>query len=393
MSDRTSEWVFRCINCGQHYESEPRSFSCLKCGNLLELSIAAEPPGENDLFPTESTPMNVWRYSRGLPFRKDSDPITLGEGGTPLVKSARIGPELGLGNLLFKNEGQNPTGSFKDRGMTTAVTRAREIGAKVLACASTGNTAASLSAYAARAGMKAVVMVPKGKVALGKLAQAITYGARVLEVKGGFDQALSDIRRISTRNKKMYLVNSVNPFRIEGQKTLAFEVYQQLGRRVPDYLVVPVGNAGNISAIWKGFKEMKAWGITDSVPRMVGVQAKGAAPIVDAFEKGLSSVEAWKFPSTVASAIRIGNPVSWMKAFKAIKESGGLCLSVTDEEILKAQKALATKEGIFVEAASAAPVGALRHLLKVVERRSVVVCVATGTGLKEQGKQHPSRSS
>ncbi len=321
----------------------------------------------------------------------DVDPVTLGEGGTPLIKSVQIGPAHGLRNLYFKNEGQNPTGSFKDRGMTVAVTRARGSRAKVLVCASTGNTSASLAAYASRAKMKSAVVVPSGNVAAGKLAQAFAYGAKVVRVDGDFDKALKLTLEAASRRRELYLMNSVNPYRLEGQKTAAYEIYEQL-RGVPDFVVLPVGNAGNISALWKGFKELKSWGIADRVPRMVGVQAEGAAPIAEAFSKGRENVRTWNSPETVASAIRIGNPVSWKKALVAIRESGGFSLPVSDKEILAAVRALATKEGIFVEAASAAPIAALSHIKDRAGPGSSVVCVATGNGLKEQGAYGPDFS-
>jgi threonine synthase len=314
----------------------------------------------------------------------------MGEGGTPLVSSVKIGPSVGLRDLRIKNEGQNPTGSFKDRGMTLAVSRARERGAKALICASTGNTAASLAAYSSRAGMRSAVLVPSGKVAGGKLTQALTYGAKVLSIGGGFDRALGAVMKVAASSDDIYLLNSINPYRIEGQKTGAYELYEQLGGRAPDVVVLPVGNAGNISAYWKGFRELREWGIARKTPRMIGVQARGAAPIAEAFAAGRTTIKAWSSPETVASAIRIGNPVSWMKALRAIKDSKGLCLEVPDDEILEAQADLAAKEGIFVEAASAAPIAALKRLGDELDPEATVVCVATGSGLKEQRPTHGS---
>jgi len=263
--------------------------------------------------------------------------------------------------------------------MSAAVTRAKTMGAKALVCASTGNTAASLAAYAARARLPAVVVVPKGKTATGKLGQAFSYGARVFGVDGNFDAALKLVFELVRKHSKFYLVNSVNPFRIEGQKVAAFEVFEQLGG-VPDYVILPVGNAGNISAYWKGFKELKASGISRKLPKMIGVQAEGAAPIVEALANG-TEVKPWPEPSTVATAIRIGNPVSWKKAINAIKESGGSALTVSDEEILAAREELATKEGLLVEAASAAPAAALQKLK--LPKNASIVCIATGNGLKD----------
>jgi threonine synthase len=278
-----------------------------------------------------------------------------------------------------KNDGQNPTGSFKDRGMAVAVTRAKALGAEALVCASTGNTAASLAAYGARAGTRAVVVVPRGGVASGKLGQAFSYGARVFGVNGSFDEALELVLELVRKDSRFYLMNSINPFRIEGQKVAAFEIYEMLGR-APDYVILPVGNAGNINAIWKGFKELRAYGIARSLPRMIGVQAEGAAPIAEAFASG-RQLRPWKEPRTVASAIKIGKPVSWKKALTAIRESGGAALTVSDREILAARAELAEKEGLLVEAASATPVAALDKLK--LPREAKVVCIATGSGLKD----------
>jgi len=330
-----------------------------------------------------SEQLGVWRYAKALPIDRGTPHVTLGEGGTPLVPSVFIAKSRKFKALRFKNEGQNPTGSFKDRGMTVAVTRALEAGARTLICASTGNTSASLAAYAARAGLRAVVLLPAGKVAPGKLIQAAAHGAKILKVDGDFEKALGIVREVAAADDRIYLVNSINPYRVEGQKTAAFETYEQLGRRVPDYVVLPVGNAGNISAIWKGFEELREWGITKELPVMVGVQASGAAPIVEAIAEGAESVEAWAEPSTVASAIRIGNPASWKKAVRAIRKSGGTAISVEDDEIMKARDELASKEGIFLEPASAAPVAALSHLHDLIRSDDMVVCIGTGSGLKD----------
>ncbi len=336
----------------------------------------------DDLFDRTVERMGVWRYHAAIPVGT-SRRVTLEEGGTPLVRSEQLGAELGLGGLRFKVEGQNPTGSFKDRGMTVAVTRAVESGAKTLVCASTGNTAASLAAYAARAGLRSAVVLPSGKVATGKLAQAIGHGAKLIQVEDGFDRALKLTMEAVRDTAGLYLMNSVNPYRIEGQKSVAFEIFEQLGK-VPDYVVLPVGNAGNISAVWKGFSELRDWKVTDKVPKLVGVQAEGASPVAEAYSKGRAEVRAWKNPETVASAIRIGNPVSWKKAMKAIEGSGGMALAVSDDDIVRARRDLATREGTFVENASASPVAGLRKLRGQVERESTVVCILTGHGLKDK---------
>ncbi len=363
---------------------EPSDFHCMRCGDLLELRLDRRLPTQAELFGSNSNP-GIWRFGRALPLGRSVSPISLCEGGSPLIRSSKLGPAIGLSELYIKNEGQNPTGSFKDRGMTVAVTRAIERHAKVLLCASTGNTSASLAAYAAKAkGIRAAVLVPAGNVATGKLVQAVAYGARILRVRGNFDRALEMVTEAVRRDPSLYLVNSINPFRVEGQKTVAYEIFEQLGLVVPDYVVLPVGNAGNISAVWKGFTELKSWGISNKLPKLIGVQAKGAAPIAEAVKEGMNSVKAWKKPKTVASAIKIGNPVSWKKAMRAIQDSGGTSLAVPDSEILRARDDLAAKEGVFVEAASAAPVAALEHLRKVLAPRSTVVCIATGNGLKDQ---------
>ena len=381
MSRVADGWTQRCVGCGKIYESDVRSYVCSKCSNLLEL-VKDSPVSRTGLY-GESTQPGIWCYRKALPIEPDVKAVSLSEGHTPLVLVSRIGAKVGLKGLHVKNEGQNPSGSFKDRGMTVAVTRAVQGGSKLLICASTGNTAASMAAYAARAGVTAMVTVPAGKVASGKLAQVYAYGAKIIRVEGDFDAALAITLKVAADIKELAVMNSVNPYRIEGQKTNAYEIYEQLGYKVPDYVVLPVGNAGNISAIWKGFKELKEWGISESLPRMVGVQAAGAAPIVDAFYHGRDSIRAVQ-PHTIASAINIGNPASWKKALAALTESNGMALSVTDEEILEARMDLSSSEGIFVEPASATPLAALKKLKGKIPRDAVVVCTCTGNGLKDQ---------
>jgi threonine synthase len=374
-------WTQRCVGCGEVYESDVRSYVCTRCGNLLEL-VKDSPVSRTDLYGESSQP-GVWRYRRALPIEPDVKAVSLSEGHTPLVLVSRIGAKFGLRGLHVKNEGQNPSGSFKDRGMTVAVTRAVQGGSKLLICASTGNTAASMAAYAARAGVTAMVTVPAGKVASGKLAQVYAYGAKIIRVEGDFDAALSITLEVAAEIKELSVMNSVNPYRIEGQKNTAYEIYEQLGFKVPDYVVLPVGNAGNISAIWKGFKELKEWGISGSLPKMVAVQAAGAQPIVEAFQSGRDSVIAVQ-PKTIASAINIGNPASWKKALAAIRDSKGTALAVTDEETIAARMDLASSEGIFVEPASAVPIAAVKKLMGKIEKDAMVVCVCTGNGLKDQ---------
>ncbi|HEV2138996.1 MAG TPA: threonine synthase [Nitrososphaerales archaeon] len=380
---KSEAWKLVCISCGKVSETERPDSKCKHCGDLLEVSLSEKIDGKA-LF--RRLGPGIWRFSAALPFDLEVNPVSLGEGGTPLVPLEYIGGSLGLENLYAKNDGQNPTGSFKDRGIAVAVTRARALGAKALVCASTGNTAASLAAYAAKAGIKAVVVVPKSGVASGKLGQAFAYGARVFGVEGSFDDALGLVLDLVKADHEFYLMNSLNPFRIEGQKVAAFEIYEQLGR-VPDYLILPVGNAGNISAIWKGFKELRANGITSAYPKMIGVQAEGAAPLAKAFVLR-NELEPVREPQTIASAIKIGNPVSWKKAIRAIEESGGTALTVSDDEIIQARDELGNREGLLVEAASAAPLAALRKLK--LPRSSNVVCVATGNGLKDLA-DHRSR--
>ncbi len=310
-----------------------------------------------------------------LPLTPATPLVSLGEGDTPLVRSENLEAELGCRELYFKLEGCNPTGSFKDRGMVVAVAKAMEDGSEAIICASTGNTSASAAAYAARCNLGCVVLVPKGEIALGKMAQARAYGARVVNVDGNFDQALRIVRELNQRHP-IALVNSVNPFRIEGQKTAAFEIIDHLGD-APDMLCIPVGNAGNITAYWKGFKEFHELGKALKKPAMMGFQAEGAAPIV----RGVPV----EVPQTVASAIRIGNPASWRQAVDAWDESGGAIDMVSDAQILDAYRLLAAKEGIFAEPASAAPVAGLIQMVKsgVSLADKVVVCVITGTGLKD----------
>jgi threonine synthase len=320
----------------------------------------------------------LWRgvieeYRDRLPVTDATPVVTLQEGGTPLIRSTRLSDETGC-EVYLKFEGANPTGSFKDRGMTLAISKALEEGSKAVVCASTGNTSASAAAYAGRAGLTCAVLVPLGKVAVGKLAQTLIHGARVLEVDGNFDAALTLTRGLSEKYP-VTLVNSVNPFRLQGQKTGAFEICDALGR-APDYHCIPVGNAGNISAYWLGYGEYARDGVIERAPRMFGFQAHGAAPIV----LGHPVAE----PTTIATAIRIGNPASWDKAVAAASESGGEIRSVSDREILSAFRRLA-REGVFCEMASAASVAGLLRLAAdgVLKAGSTVACVLTGHGLKD----------
>jgi len=318
----------------------------------------------------------IEKYREFLPVTPETPVVTLLEGNTPLIPARYLADRLGRGlQVYFKYEGLNPTGSFKDRGMTLAVSKAKEEGSKAVICASTGNTSASAAAYAARAGLKCVVLVPKGAIALGKLAQALIHGAKVLAVDGTFDQALDLVREI-TKQHPIALVNSINPYRLEGQKSGAFEICDALGRQ-PDYHATPVGNAGNITAYWRGYNDYFKVGRIDALPKMLGFQAAGAAPLV----KG----HPIRKPETIATAIRIGNPASWEGAMQAKIASGGQIGAVTDREILEAYQILAQREGIFVEPASAASVAGVIKLAKkgYFHRGSTIVCVLTGHGLKD----------
>lgn len=315
------------------------------------------------------------RYKEYLPVTSKTPMFTLGEGDTPIVKSNNISKTVGCEELYFKLEGCNPTGSFKDRGMVVAVAKALEEGATKIACASTGNTSAAAAAYGAYCGIQTTIFVPNGQVARGKLAQAITYGARIAKLDGNFDDALRIVREITDKHG-MVLVNSVNPYRLQGQKTAAFEIVEDLGT-APDYVCIPVGNAGNITAYWMGFVEAHRMEWTATLPMMMGFEAAGAAPIV----KGHPIDN----PETIATAIRIGNPASWNSAVRARDESGGTIDSVTDEEIIEAYTMLARTEGIFCEPASAASVAGLLKLSRngVYLGDSKVVCILTGNGLKD----------
>jgi threonine synthase len=326
--------------------------------------------------------MEIWpgvikHYRELLPFSGDETIISLNEGNTPLIEAPRlaekIAPNAGL-KLYLKYEGLNPTGSFKDRGMTAAVTQAVREGARTVICASTGNTAASAAAYAARAGLRCLVLVPEGKIAVGKLAASLAYGAEVIGIDGSFDDALEIVRQIVERYP-IALVNSINPWRLEGQKTGAFEICDQLGGRAPDWHCLPVGNAGNITSYWMGYKQYEK-----GLPRILGGQAAGSAPIVHGHivEK----------PETIATAIRIGNPARWRQALEALDESDGLITAVTDEKILESWQLLAREEGIFVEPASATGLAVLKQQIErgaIQPQGKIVVCILTGHGLKDPG--------
>ena len=381
-----------CIDCGATYAPFAAvRYDCDDCGGLLEVRYADLPDWD------EFSGRGVWRYAAALPFETGRtgplDPdepsgVSLPEGDTPLYEVPRIEEELGLDRLRVKHEGMNPTGSFKDRGMTVGVGAAAAVGVDRLACASTGNTSAALAAYGARAGLETLVLLPAGKVAAGKVAQAALHDARILEVDGNFDDCLDIVQDLADRGEA-YLLNSLNPFRLEGQKTIGLEILEQFRDEeggFPDRIVLPVGNAGNTSALYKCFRELVQAGALDrdEVPKLTGVQAAGAAPFVEAIESGAESVERWDSVETVATAIRIGEPVNAPKSLPGVRETGGTAVAVEDEAITQAQRDLA-REGIGVEPASAASVAGLRKLRErgEIDADERVVCLTTGHLLKD----------
>jgi threonine synthase len=383
-----------CEICGTEIDELSAASACPSCGALLELRHGPRDSGESlrALFADRRKATRgpdasgVWRYRElVLPSARANEIVTHPEGNTPLLDSRAVARWAGLESsedLLIKHEGHNPTGSFKDRGMTVAMTQAKRTAARAVACASTGNTSASLAAYAARAELPAFVFVPKGKVAGGKLAQTIAYGARTLFVRGGFDECLA-LARSASAELGIQLLNSVNPFRIEGQKTIVFELLEQLGWEVPDWIALPAGNLGSTSAFGKALRDAQGAGLIDRVPRLCAVQAEGAAPFARSFEHGFAerlTVE----PETVATAIRIGAPASWNRAVRAIRETNGVVTSVSDAEILEA-KAVIDAAGIGCEPASAASVAGVRKLLQsgTISRGERVVAVLTGHLLKD----------
>jgi threonine synthase len=367
-----------CISCGAEYDNQEIIYTCRECGSILE--VLCQPRVSRDIF--ECRRSTMWKYKEFMPV-DHSLIVSLEEGGTPFCRCQKLGDDLGV-ELYVKVEGSNPTGSFKDRGMSVGITKARELGVDTVGCASTGNTSASLAAYAARAGLRCVVLLPSGKVALGKLAQAMFHGAEVISVRGNFDEALEAVTALALEGQ-LYLLNSVNPFRLEGQKSIGFEIVDDLGWKSPDRIILPVGNAGNISAIWKGITEFKEAGFISDLPRMTGIQAEGAAPIARAVEQGREDIVPVENPETVATAIRIGAPVSAKKALRAIYESDGMAETVSDDEILEAQKLLARREGIGVEPASAASIAGLRKLVESgqIDKGEQIVCIVTGHLLKD----------
>ncbi|EZQ06832.1 MULTISPECIES: threonine synthase [Acidianus] len=362
----------KCLECGYESELSQRIITCPKCGGIMEIKVKI--PSNFNFSMLRGR--GVWRYRDAIPGNYNKT-VSISEGGTPLVSSSFSS------YLFYKFEGANPTGSFKDRGMTIAISSALSEGYKVVVAASTGNTAASAAAYAARGKMRIYLVLPSGKVALGKLAQSILYGATILEVNGSFDVAMSTVLRLYKELGVVYPLNSFNPWRLEGQKTIAYEIAEEIG--VPDNVVVPVGNAGNVYAIWKGFVELMEAGVTSKIPKMIGVQAEGASPIARAIQKGESIPEFVDSPETVATAIRIGKPVNWKKAIKAIVESRGNALTVSDNEILEAQKKLARLEGLGAEPASAASLAGYQKAIEkgILGKDEKTVLILTGHALKD----------
>lgn len=371
-------WL-KCIETGEQYPPFEEIRYRSDAGALLEVRYADHPTFE------DFSGTGVWRYSEALPVEQE---VTIEEGATPLYEVPRLENEIGVESLRIKHEGMNPTGSFKDRGMTVGVGVARRLGVDRLACASTGNTSAALAAYGGRAGMETLVLLPAGKVAAGKIAQASLHGARILEVEGNFDTCLDIVQDLAEQGEA-YLLNSLNPFRLEGQKTIGFEILERHHEdygTFPDRIVLPVGNAGNTAALYKAFRELVTSGAlsSDEVPKLTGVQAAGAAPMVEAIEEGKEEVERWEEVETRATAIRIGNPVNAPKALPGIRATGGTAVAVSDDEITDAQRALAS-EGVGVEPASAASVAGLRKLRDdgTVSNDERVVCLTTGHLLKD----------
>jgi len=394
----------QCIEpqCGASYEINERLYVCPRCGGLLDVEKHWERLPSADtlrelwrarLSANDSKDRSgVWRYRELLPFAEDVEIVSLAEGNTPLYEAARSAAYCGLSALQLKHQGCNPTGSFKDTGMTTAITQARILGARVVVCASTGNTSASLAAYAARADLACAILVPRGQVSHAKLAQSLDYGATVLELEGNFDDAMRVVRELA-EDESIYLVNSINPFRLEGQKTVAAELLQQLDWEVPDHVVVPGGNLGNSSAFGKGFKELQQLGLIDRLPQLTVVQAEGAAPFARLFSRQKDALfnesipaecATVEHPRTLASAIKIGAPVSWPKAWRALRWTGGRVLSVSEQEIADA-KAMIGRDGIGCEPASATTVAGIKRLVadKVIRPGEKVVAILTGHLLKD----------
>ena len=385
----------RCIGCNATFADPARDFRCIHCGDLLEVAYTVESspvgaPALEALWRNRKTSLHpadqsgVWRFREMLPILSDArDSVTLREGNTPVYPMPRCAQSAGVDHLLAKHQGMNPTGSFKDTGMTAALSVARLKGFQWVGCASTGNTSASMAAYAARAGMRALVLLPDGKIAWGKLAQSVDYGAQTVQLKTDFDGCVNVLLEV-VRRYPLYLLNSMNPYRLEGQKTAAFELMEQLNWQVPDHLIVPGGNLANSSALGKGFVEMRSVGLIRTLPRISIIQAAGANPLVRCMKEfGGLRMEPVK-AETRATAIRIGNPASWKKAVAVLRETGGACEQVSEEEIAAAKQEIGA-EGIGCEPASAATLAGLKNLVRsgFVRRTESVVLILTGHCLKD----------
>jgi threonine synthase len=396
MNLTNSDAYLVCIepNCGQRYGIDQRIYTCSRCGGLLDVRYSfnlADTPAQIKKIFTERRTLNtnlersgVWRFRELLPFVKDfSEVITIAEGNTPIYRAPRSAEYAGLAELHLKHQGLNPTGSFKDNGMTTGVTQAVALGASAVACASTGNTSASMAAYAARAGLRAYVFIPADQIAYGKLSQSLEYGARVIEIEGNFDDAMRLVRELSEETD-LYLLNSINPFRLEGQKAIIIEMMEQCEWEPPDWIVLPGGNLGNTSAFGKALYELKELGFIDRMPRMAVIQAEGSAPFYEMFCSNRATLSPVDNPVTLATAIRIGKPVSWKKALSAIEWTNGVVESVSEQEIADA-KAMLGADGIGCEPASAATLAGIRRLVQSggMDKTSKVVGVLTGNLLKD----------
>ena len=387
----------QCIedNCHARYPIDRQIYTCVACGGLLDVVYDFSPDAsasemkaiflERKAAGSSLDQSGVWRFRELLPFVSDlSQVVTLAEGNTPLYDAPRSARYAGLLSLMFKHQGMNPTGSFKDNGMTTGVTEARVLNATAVACASTGNTSASMAAYAARAGMRAYVFIPAGQVAYGKLSQSLEYGASVVEIEGNFDDAMRLVRELS-EEAGLYLLNSINPFRLEGQKAIAVEMLEQLGWRAPDWIVLPGGNLGNVSAFGKALHELSELGFIDRLPRLAVIQAEGASPFYELVAStNQSELRPFENPSTLATAIRIGSPVSWKKALRAIRWTDGVVERVSEQEIADA-KAVIGSDGIGCEPASAATLAGIRKLIDSAKLapEARVVAVLTGNLMKD----------
>ena len=399
MTSGNTAAFLRCSDqhCSTKYPVSERYYSCPACGGLLDIDYDLQFASPSDALKgtfksrkLDSEPAyrsGVWRFHELLPFLPDiSRVVTLFEGNTPIYEPRLSSEYCGLPGLLFKHQGINPTGSFKDNGMTTGVTAARQCGAAAVACASTGNTSASMAAYAARAGLEAVVFVPAGRISLGKLAQALEYGAKVIELEGSFDDAMRIVRELAVETP-LYLLNSVNPFRLEGQKTIIIEMLEQLDWTAPDWIILPGGNLGNCSAFGKALHELSSLGFIDRVPRLAVIQAKGAAPFYKLFKsEDRERLIPINHPATLATAIRIGNPVSWPKALRSLEWTNGIVEEVSENEIAEA-KAVIGRDGIGCEPASAVTLAGAKQLVsrRIIAREANVVCVLTGNLLKDPG--------